>query len=107
MIGIELFEFQDEAKMFLLDKTIEHNSKKKIIVKSPTGSGKTIILLSFIEDYHNNYEKDKIFIWLTPGQGNLEEQSREKWTVYSQLRLVIFMIFFTRISKRIYIFITK
>jgi len=82
MIGIELFEFQDEAKMFLLDKTIEHNSKKKIIVKSPTGSGKTIILLSFIEDYHNNYEKDKIFIWLTPGQGNLEEQSREKMDKY-------------------------
>ena len=56
MIGIELFEFQDEAKMFLLDKTIEHNSKKKIS-KEPNRFRKTIILLSFIEDYHNNYER--------------------------------------------------
>lgn len=77
---IELFDFQTDAKNYLLDKTTDINSKRKIILKSPTGSGKTIILLSYIDDYFNNIDNDIIFVWLTPGKGNLEKQSQEKMT---------------------------
>lgn len=75
---IDLFDFQIDAKTYLLDKTTDMNAKKKIILKSPTGSGKTIILLAYIEDYLANIDNEMIFIWLTPGKGNLEEQSKEK-----------------------------
>ena len=75
---IELFEFQSDAVTYLLDKTNDINSKKKIKIKSPTGSGKTIILQSYIEQYLLNINHERIFIWLTPGMGNLEEQSRIK-----------------------------
>lgn len=75
---IELFEFQSDAKNYLLDKTTDSNSKQKIILKSPTGSGKTIILLSYVEDYLVNVDGEMIFVWLTPGKGELEKQSQEK-----------------------------
>ncbi|QQK08833.1 DEAD/DEAH box helicase [Miniphocaeibacter halophilus] len=75
---INLFDFQTDAKNYLLDKSTDPNSKRKIIMKSPTGSGKTIILLSYIYDYLLWKSPNKIFIWLTPGKGDLEEQSREK-----------------------------
>ena len=75
---IQLFDFQADAKNYLLDKTTDINSKRKIILKSPTGSGKTIILLSYIDDYLANVDNEAIFVWLTPGKGNLEKQSQEK-----------------------------
>lgn len=75
---LNLFDFQSDAKNYLLDKVNDPNSKQRIIVKSPTGSGKTVILISFIEDYLLYKDPNKIFIWLTPGKGDLEEQSKEK-----------------------------
>lgn len=75
---IELFDFQSDAKNYLLDKTTDSQSRHKIILKSPTGSGKTIILLSYIEDYLVNVDNEMIFVWLTPGKGELEKQSQEK-----------------------------
>ena len=47
-------------------------------MKAPTGSGKTIILIDYIDTYLSNVDKKTAFIWLCPGKGNLEEQSREK-----------------------------
>lgn len=75
---LNLFDFQSDAKNYLLDKVNDSSSKQRIIVKSPTGSGKTVILISFIEDYLLYKDPNKIFIWLTPGKGDLEEQSKEK-----------------------------
>ncbi|WP_034450421.1 DEAD/DEAH box helicase [Fenollaria massiliensis] len=75
---LNLFDFQSDAKNYLLDKVNDPSSKQRIIVKSPTGSGKTVILISFIEDYLLYKDSNKIFIWLTPGKGDLEEQSKEK-----------------------------
>lgn len=75
---LNLFDFQSDAKNYLLDKVNDPSSKQRIIVKSPTGSGKTVILISFIEDYLLYKDTNKIFIWLTPGKGDLEEQSKEK-----------------------------
>lgn len=57
------------------------DSNKEIIFKSPTGSGKTIILTHFIEDYGKS-EFANVFVWLTPGKGNLEEQSKAKMDKY-------------------------
>ena len=79
---LDLFDFQTDAKNYLLDKTTDPNAKRKIIVKSPTGSGKTIILLSYIYDYLLCQDPNKVFIWLTPGKGDLEEQSKEKMDEY-------------------------
>ena len=78
MIGIDLFDFQEDTVSYLLEKTNNKNSKRKIILKSPTGSGKTIILLSYIEQFLLNANPNMIFCWLTPGKGELEEQSEEK-----------------------------
>lgn len=50
--------------------------KKTLVLKSPTGSGKTIMLISFIDQYLLNIKTSVSFIWLCPGKGNLEEQSR-------------------------------
>ncbi len=46
-------------------------------MQSPTGSGKTIILVAYIERYLD-FHKDSIICWFCPGKGELEEQSKEK-----------------------------
>lgn len=76
MIGLELKTFQENAVTFLLDRTT-NKKEQKIIMQSPTGSGKTIILIAYIEEYLD-FNDDTIFCWLTPGKGELEEQSKEK-----------------------------
>ena len=76
MQSIELKEFQIEAVNKLLDAT-SVGKKREVLVQAPTGSGKTIILLSYIEEYLKENRKT-IFVWLTPGSGDLEEQSRSK-----------------------------
>ena len=78
MINLQLKDFQQQTVDFLLEKTTEqHKQQQQIIVKSPTGSGKTIILISYIENYLLNYP-NTIFCWFTVGKGDLEEQSKEK-----------------------------
>lgn len=77
MIGIEPLDFQDDCVQWLTEVSNNPHSKQIITVKSPTGSGKTIILLSFIEKFLEDNPKTA-FIWLCPGKGNLEEQSKQK-----------------------------
>ena len=63
---------------------------REIVLKSCTGSGKTIILTHFMDEYFKSHEK-VVFVWLTPGKGNLEEQSKEKMDLYihgSQTKLL-------------------
>lgn len=76
MQGIKLKKFQIDTVNKLLDAT-SIGTKKEILVQAPTGSGKTIILLSYIEEYFKE-NKNVLFVWLTPGKGDLEEQSRNK-----------------------------
>lgn len=80
MQGIRLKEFQLKTVNKLLDATTI-GKKKEILVQSPTGSGKTIILLSYIEEYFKE-SNNMLFVWLTPGKGELEEQSRNKMVRY-------------------------
>ena len=76
MQGISLKKFQIDTVNRLLDAT-SVGTKKEVLVQAPTGSGKTIILLSYIEEYFKE-NKNTLFVWLTPGKGDLEEQSRKK-----------------------------
>lgn len=78
-MAIQLKNFQLKAIDALMESM--HNDKKEIILKSCTGSGKTIILTHFIDTYMRSFG-DTVFIWLTPGKGNLEEQSKEKMDRY-------------------------
>lgn len=80
MQNIELKEFQIKCVNKLLDTTTI-GSKKEVLVQAPTGSGKTIILLDYIQEYIEE-NKNTIFVWLTPGKGDLEEQSRKKMIKY-------------------------
>lgn len=76
MIGIKLKEFQEKCVEELLEQTV-FGEKREILLQAPTGSGKTVILLEYIDRYlleNQNY----VFVWLTPGSGELEEQSMKK-----------------------------
>lgn len=77
-LSIKLFDFQEKAVIKLIDLTSKKDSKQTIIMKAPTGSGKTIILIDYVDTYLTNVSANTVFIWLCPGKGNLEEQSREK-----------------------------
>ncbi len=77
MIGIKDIEFQNDC----VNKLINYNStsKKGVVVKAPTGSGKTIILIKYIDTYFRTYGKDTVFVWFCPGAGELEEQSKAEF----------------------------
>lgn len=76
---MDLMNFQRTA-ISRIQSAIE-KGKEEIILKSCTGSGKTIMLTHFMDEYlkcHSN----TVFIWFTPGKGNLEEQSKKKMDAY-------------------------
>lgn len=77
-LTINLFDFQEKAVIKLLDLTTKNGSKQTIIMKAPTGAGKTIILIDYVDKFLTNVSNNMAFIWLCPGKGNLEEQSRNK-----------------------------
>lgn len=76
---MQLAEFQLNAIAAL--KEAMENDKQDIILKSPTGSGKTIMLTHFMDEYCKSVP-NIVFIWLTPGKGDLEEQSKAKMDKY-------------------------
>lgn len=85
-IAIDLFDFQEKAVIKLLDIVADSRSKQTITIKSPTGSGKTIMLIDFIEEYLTKINSQTSFIWLCPGKGDLEEQSRQKMRKFAPHR---------------------
>lgn len=76
---MELKEFQLKAVKDLFEAM--ESPARDIVLKSPTGSGKTIILTYFMHQYVQSYA-NTVFIWLTPGKGDLEEQSKAKMDKY-------------------------
>ncbi len=76
---IQLMQFQMSAIRQLMEYM--ESPVRDCILKSPTGSGKTIILTHFMDEYIKGHAKT-VFIWLTPGKGNLEEQSKAKMDKY-------------------------
>lgn len=69
------YDFQDEAVDWLFEKTLAPASKKTIVLNAPTGSGKTVILIKYI-DRLLAVKRNLAVVWLCPGKGDLEEQSR-------------------------------
>ena len=72
--------------IFQIDAMVQLNdamgkSGRDIVLKSPTGSGKTIILTTFMHDYMKA-NPNVAFVWLTPGKGELQEQSKAKMDRY-------------------------
>lgn len=72
MFNGKLLPFQEEHKNGLLAAC---KSNKKLVLQAPTGSGKTVLVTSFIDDYLDE-NPDTVFIWLCPGAGGLQDQSR-------------------------------
>ncbi|MDR0442042.1 MAG: DEAD/DEAH box helicase family protein [Treponema sp.] len=87
-MDITLLQFQYDAICRLLEEM--EGGRRDIVLKSCTGSGKTIILTHFMYEYFKTHSKT-VFVWLTPGKGDLEEQSKEKMDKYvrwSQTKLL-------------------
>ncbi|WHZ05850.1 DEAD/DEAH box helicase family protein [Neobacillus sp. YX16] len=85
-MGLVDFQIQAVGK---LNESME-DQNKEIIFKSPTGSGKTIMLTHFMSDFGKGHFGN-VFVWLTPGKGELEEQSKKKMDKYihnSQTKLL-------------------
>jgi len=76
--GIKDYEFQNSCVEYLIDKTLESDSKQVITVKAPTGAGKTVVLIKYVDELLKNSDGKTAFVWLCPGKGNLEEQSKDK-----------------------------
>ena len=78
MVGkIGNYEYQNNCVEYLVDKTIETESKQVITLKAPTGAGKTVILIKYVDEYLKNTDGKTAFIWLCPGKGDLEQQSKD------------------------------
>lgn len=73
-----LFDFQEKCVENVLSIISNSQCKQTIVIKAPTGAGKTILLIDLIDKYIDYYNQDTSFIWLCPGQGDLEEQSMRK-----------------------------
>lgn len=82
-----IFDFQEQAVLRLIDFTTNSNSKQTIVMKAPTGAGKTIILIDFVVNYIDHVDKNTAFIWLCPGKGDLEDQSRKKMQAIAPQRI--------------------
>ena len=78
-MNITLAQFQLKAIGELLDAM--EAPGRDVVLKSCTGSGKTIILTHFMDEYNRGHGGN-VFIWLTPGKGDLEIQSKEKMDIY-------------------------
>jgi len=76
---MRLADYQLKAISDLMEAMSE--PEREIVLKSCTGSGKTIILTHFMDEYGKSFS-NKVFVWLTPGKGDLEEQSRNKMAKY-------------------------
>lgn len=72
MFNGTLMPFQELHEVNLLKACADHT---RLILQAPTGSGKTVLVTKFIDDYLDE-NPDTVFIWLCPGAGSLQDQSR-------------------------------
>ncbi|MBJ8349992.1 DEAD/DEAH box helicase [Streptococcus zalophi] len=83
---INLKDFQNNVTDKLLRFTSPDYPVDELIIKSPTGSGKTITLLSWIDNYIASTHDNVAFVWFTPGAGELEEQSQDKASGFASIK---------------------
>lgn len=80
---MELKEFQLNAVKSLFEAM--ETPARDIILKSPTGSGKTIILTYFMHQYIQSFPKPSLY-GLRPVKATLKNRARRKWISISTLR---------------------
>ena len=83
---IELKNFQQNLVDKLLRFTAPEYEVDEMVIKSPTGSGKTITLLEWMNTYIASTHDNVAFVWFTPGAGELEEQSQDKAKNFSSIK---------------------
>lgn len=83
---IELKNFQQKLVDKLLKFTAPEYDVDEMVIKSPTGSGKTITLLEWMNTYIASTHDNVAFVWFTPGAGELEEQSLDKARNFSSIK---------------------
>jgi len=80
-MNIELKTYQEKAVCELLTKVesllSREGTKKICIFQAPTGSGKTLMMASFIEEIVKDLpDTDLCFVWISIGKGDLHLQSK-------------------------------
>lgn len=66
-----------------LELYFRESSRGNIVFKSPTGSGKTFVMSSVIEEFTEEHkDMNFCFIWASPGKGDLHIQSYESVRKY-------------------------
>lgn len=83
---IVLKNFQQDVVDKLLAFTAPEYGVDNLTIKAPTGSGKTIMLLNWIDEYICSTADSVAFVWFTPGAGELEEQSQDKAKIFSNIK---------------------
>ncbi|MCS4488464.1 DEAD/DEAH box helicase [Streptococcus sciuri] len=83
---IELKQFQQKLVDKLLKFTAPEYAVAEMVIKSPTGSGKSITLLDWVNTYISSTYDNVAFVWFTPGSGELEEQSQDKAKHFSSIK---------------------
>lgn len=85
MIDIKLKIFKEDAVDFLFSKTTDSNSKPRLHYAGIRLSGKTIILVAYIEKYLD-FHKDSVIVGFVGGRENLKSnQERRKMERLLQL----------------------
>lgn len=75
MFNAKLYDFQAKHEDNLLRKCADHD---EMVLCAPTGSGKTVLVCKFIDDYLDE-NPNTVFLWLCPGAGGLQKQSQESF----------------------------
>lgn len=79
MFNTELYDFQIRHEESLLNKCADY---EEIVLCAPTGSGKTVLVCKFIDDYLDE-NPNTVFLWLCPGAGGLHKQSEESFAEFT------------------------
>ena len=75
MFNATLYDFQTKHEESLLRRCADH---KEMVLYAPTGSGKTVMVSKFIDDYLDE-NPNTVFLWLCPGAGDLHIQSKDSF----------------------------
>ncbi|PIQ68927.1 MAG: hypothetical protein COV91_01505 [Candidatus Taylorbacteria bacterium CG11_big_fil_rev_8_21_14_0_20_46_11] len=98
----ELTKYQDEAVREILEyakKLLRQTGEKKLMFRSPTGSGKTIIMAEFLARFADDTGHSPCaFIWAAPRQ--LHEQSKEKIEAHFEHSRAMDCSFFDDLNDR-------
>lgn len=103
---IKLMPFQEDAitKLSSVFKKLWKDGRKgaDIVFKSPTGSGKTIMMAQFLKDLTQDplFDVDKCFIWISFGGNESYKQSKEKLSKFYDGAGVLNLLDLNDISKK-------